>query len=505
MKKDLNSTKEQLSLELNDLRNKSKEREEMQEAANQQLLATEQQLRAANQQLAANNQQLLATEQQLQTSNQQLKERLKELDCLYGISKIIEIPDISLEEIFRRTVKLIPDSWQYPEITVCRIILEGIEYKTHNFNKTKWSQSSDIIIDGKHIGNMEVCYLKEMPDFDEGPFLKEERLLIDALAERLGRITERVLAEEKQKATNQQLTTSEQHLMAANQQLEANNQQLTASEQQLSAANQQLDASNQQLSANEQQLRVSNQQLVERLKELDCFYSISKIVEIPNISLEEIFRRTVKLIPDSWQHPEIAVCRIIFDGIEYKTHNFKKTKWNQSSVIVIDGKHIGNIEVCYLKKMPDLDEGPFLKEERFLIDALAERLGRITQRIQAEEKQRAANQQLDASNQQLSANEQQLRAANNQLAANNQQLTANEQQLRAANQQLIASEHELLKSELILNETGRMAKVGGWELDTKTLEVSWTEETYHIHEIPLGSIPLLEEAINFFHLTIDQS
>ncbi|MCD6565078.1 MAG: PAS domain S-box protein [Bacteroidales bacterium] len=41
MKKDLNKTKEQLSLELSDLRNKSIEREKMQEAANQQLLEYE--------------------------------------------------------------------------------------------------------------------------------------------------------------------------------------------------------------------------------------------------------------------------------------------------------------------------------------------------------------------------------------------------------------------------------------------------------------------------------
>ena len=72
MKKDLNKTKEQLSSELNDLRKKSKEREEMQEAAYQQLQATEQQLRAANNQLEANNQQLLAIEQQLRAANQQL-------------------------------------------------------------------------------------------------------------------------------------------------------------------------------------------------------------------------------------------------------------------------------------------------------------------------------------------------------------------------------------------------------------------------------------------------
>ena len=72
MKKDLNKTKEQLSLELNDLRNKSKEREEMQEAAILRLAVSEQQLRAANNQLEANNQQLAASEQQLRAANQQL-------------------------------------------------------------------------------------------------------------------------------------------------------------------------------------------------------------------------------------------------------------------------------------------------------------------------------------------------------------------------------------------------------------------------------------------------
>jgi len=65
MKNDLNKTKEQLSFELNDLRNKSKEREEKLKAINQQL-------RAANQQLEAYQQQLIANEQQLRAANQQL-------------------------------------------------------------------------------------------------------------------------------------------------------------------------------------------------------------------------------------------------------------------------------------------------------------------------------------------------------------------------------------------------------------------------------------------------
>ena len=57
----------------------------------------------------------------------------------------------------------------------------------------------------------------------------------------------------------------------------------------------------------------------------------------------------------------------------------------------------------------------------------------------------------------------------------------------------------LRKSEAVLNATGRIAKVGGWEIDVATQEVSWTEETYHIHEIPLDQSPPLEDAINFFH------
>jgi PAS domain S-box-containing protein len=61
------------------------------------------------------------------------------------------------------------------------------------------------------------------------------------------------------------------------------------------------------------------------------------------------------------------------------------------------------------------------------------------------------------------------------------------------------AEEELLASQFLLNEMGKMAKVGGWEIDAKTLEVRWTEETYRIHEIPLGQKPSLKEAINYFH------
>jgi PAS domain S-box-containing protein len=61
------------------------------------------------------------------------------------------------------------------------------------------------------------------------------------------------------------------------------------------------------------------------------------------------------------------------------------------------------------------------------------------------------------------------------------------------------AEEAMRQSEALLKRTGEIARVGGWEMDAATLVVTWTEETYHIHEVPLGQMPPLEGAIQFFH------
>jgi len=188
---------------------------------------------------------------------------------------------------------------------------------------------------------------------------------------------------------NQQLTASEQQLRAANQQLRAANQQLTASDQQLRAANQ-------QLAANEQQLRKTNLDMGERIKELGCLYGLAELIE-RDITLEQMFQGLVDILPAGWHYPEFTCGRVIFDDVEYVTDNFKETQWVQSADIEILGQKRGAIEVYYIQKMPQLDEGPFLKEERDLIDALAEHLSNFVELIEAWQQLRAVNQQLTAS------------------------------------------------------------------------------------------------------------
>jgi PAS domain S-box-containing protein len=135
------------------------------------------------------------TEELLRKQAHDLDERVKKLNCFYGISKVRERPDIAFEEMLQEIVDLIPASWQYPEITCARIIIEGQEYKTKNFKETVWKQTSNIVVHGKLIGILEICYIEKKPESDEGPFQKEERHLISSIAERLGRVTEHKRAE----------------------------------------------------------------------------------------------------------------------------------------------------------------------------------------------------------------------------------------------------------------------------------------------------------------------
>ncbi len=131
-----------------------------------------------------------------------LNERVKELQCLYNIAYIAERPGITLDELCQEVVSLLPAGWQYPEITCARVTLGDREFKTDNFKTTEWKLSTNIKVKGQKEGTIEVHYLEAKQGFDEGPFLKEERLLIDAVAERLGRITERQRVEEALRSFN---------------------------------------------------------------------------------------------------------------------------------------------------------------------------------------------------------------------------------------------------------------------------------------------------------------
>lgn len=146
--------------------------------------------------IAIENASLFEKEQQ---RTYDLGERVKEQTCLYGISDLIGDPNAPREDVLQGITDLIPAGWQYPDITCARIIFQGQEYKTDNFRETAWKQASNIVVDGEQYGTIEVYYLEEQPEEDEGSFLNEERSLLDAITGRLELMSIRYRAEEAKK------------------------------------------------------------------------------------------------------------------------------------------------------------------------------------------------------------------------------------------------------------------------------------------------------------------
>lgn len=134
--------------------------------------------------------------------------------------------------------------------------------------------------------------------------------------------------------------------------------------------------------------------LRERVKELTCLYSIAQVAERDGISLKGILKGITGLLPPAWQYPEIAAARIILDGKIYSTPGFQHDAQKQMSRIIVKGVPRGFVEVVYTEPKADLDEGPFLNEERSLIDAIAREIAMVVEHKEAEEERIKLQEQL---------------------------------------------------------------------------------------------------------------
>lgn len=115
-----------------------------------------------------------------------LGERAKELNCLYRVDELLGQLERPEEEIMKLLAETLPPGWQYHDICKACITLEGRSYVSDGFVESEWSQRADVLVAKEHIGEVAVYYTQKKPPADEGPFLKEERRLLEAVAERLG-------------------------------------------------------------------------------------------------------------------------------------------------------------------------------------------------------------------------------------------------------------------------------------------------------------------------------
>ena len=117
-------------------------------------------------------------DKKLRESEHNLKESVKELNCLYEISKLIENPKISVDEIIQGILELIPPAWQFPDKTSAKIRYGSKIFQTDNFKETKSKLTTNVRINEKLL-QIEVYYLEDQP------FLEKEKLLVRDIGIRL--------------------------------------------------------------------------------------------------------------------------------------------------------------------------------------------------------------------------------------------------------------------------------------------------------------------------------
>lgn len=134
-----------------------------------------------------------------------LRERVKELGCLYGIARVMEGNRGPLRAALLEIVRLLPTAWQFPEIAEARIVVDDEVVDTGSFATVKARHGAEIVVGGEQRGRVEVGYVKELPQFAQGAFLREEEYLIQAVAREVGRMAERRQATEQRRKLEEQL------------------------------------------------------------------------------------------------------------------------------------------------------------------------------------------------------------------------------------------------------------------------------------------------------------
>ncbi len=236
-------------------------------------------------------------------------ERLKEL---MGINRTTEIlkSGKTLDQSLQEICDFLPEAWQYPQDTVARIKYEDKTFISRNFKESPWVQTQSFDMASGTKGTIEVYYLQEFPFEHEGPFLKEERNLIDNLAALISG---------------------------------------TASRKAL------------------QELLYQNTERLKELRGINLTTSILKEYD----NLEDALQIICSDLPQAWQYPEWTVARITYEKKVFTSINFQETQWVQRQVFETPGNKKGLIEIFYLKEFPEEVEGPFLQEERNLLINLA--------------------------------------------------------------------------------------------------------------------------------------
>lgn len=125
--------------------------------------------------------------------------------------------------------------------------------------------------------------------------------------------------------------------------------------------------------------------LGERIKELTCLYGLARAIEKRESGPGEILQEVVELLPPAWRHSDVAAARIVFGNKVFVSPGWREGFHRQVEEIISGGRRRGQVEVVYTEKRPAAEEGPFVHEERELLNTVAREVGRLIEKREVEE------------------------------------------------------------------------------------------------------------------------
>lgn len=120
---------------------------------------------------------------------------IRELNCVNTISEIMDNGEFPVDDMMHVVVRTVPAGMSYSDVTCARITINGKIYQTDDFKMTRWCRSDDIEVDGRVVGTIDICYLDQRPDLEDGPFLNSERSLVHMISEKIGRYLDEKLSD----------------------------------------------------------------------------------------------------------------------------------------------------------------------------------------------------------------------------------------------------------------------------------------------------------------------
>ncbi len=193
--------------------------------------------------------------------------------------------------------------------------------------------------------------------------------------------------------------------------------------------------------------------LQERIKELTALHKTARILQDSTRPTGDVLAAVARLLPPAWQFPEITGARLSFDAESYSTDRFDPRAQILTARFEVASGERGAIEVSYEQPRPDADEGPFLLEERQLIDSLAEMLRSHFQHRMADQTLEQAHRNLEC---QVVARTAALQSANRALEAEVAEHRRTRKQVEVYQRQL-----RQLASELCLAEERERRAIAG--------------------------------------------